>query len=577
MRFAITFVCQSGELELKSLLLAASLRRHVVGDFSLVACIPDLDPTGRPLSAATRTAIQDFGIETLRISNTIDPSYAIANKVSCFDIAGPADRVLFLDSDIVCLRPLVLDEWFVEGFVAKPADQNTFSEDEHTWSMLYAHFNLPEPRQRVRATLSGQLMPPYFNAGVICVPHGAGFGEMWAECCRIIDGLPAIPNKRPHLDQIALPIAVQRLHFPLTLLDEPLNFPAHVRPLTDDVLLCHYHWLTVVDRQPRLKEAVGSLVEAHPVLAEVAAEHPGWHLFAGSRGATRARRVVAQSPPHDASDNPPCPCGVITGIPRSGTSHLCGVLHSLPDHVVINEPRAVFEILTASERPWRLPDLYEDLRRRILAGEDIENKVLAGVVIEDTAIHDGWSSYRPQVTRDDFALWTKNTLAYAARIDGIRHVMPAAPIVALVRHPVDTIASWKTTFAHLNAASVEVFPVGSPDDPFLTPPERERLQHVRDCGDASIRRALLWAHLAETFLARREELVLIRYEDLLTTPEAVVSEILRQLDNARWAVPLGHLPTHRVRTVKRSLLTVSDMAAIRAVCADAAHRLGYLI
>lgn len=280
--------------------------------------------------------------------------------------------------------------------------------------------------------------------------------------------------------------------------------------------------------------------------------------------------LSAAAPPEAA-----VPRGVITGIPRSGTSHLCGVLHTLPNHVVINEPRAVFAALTAARQPWGLAQLYGDLRRAILAGEAIENKVRDGAVIEDTAVRDAWSLYHPRVSRDDFALWTKNTLAYAARIDGIHEVLPDAPIVALVRHPLDTIASWKTTFPHLREASVEAFPVGSPHDPFVMPQAGERLRRISDCTDLSLRRGLLWAHLAETFLAQGPAVLLTRYEDLMAAPAAVIGDILRRLAHASWDVPLDRLQPRAPRTTKRAILDAADIEAVQTACGETAHRLGY--
>ncbi|RKZ45568.1 MAG: hypothetical protein DRR16_24100, partial [Candidatus Parabeggiatoa sp. nov. 3] len=57
---------------------------------------------------------------------------------------------------------------------------------------------------------------------------------------------------------------------------------------------------------------------------------------------------------------------IITGIPRSGTSYLCRLLHSVPDCVVINEPTEIFAPLNNQLTFWQVATFYQELRRDIL-------------------------------------------------------------------------------------------------------------------------------------------------------------------------------------------------------------------
>jgi bifunctional non-homologous end joining protein LigD len=145
---------------------------------------------------------------------------------------------------------------------------------------------------------------------------------------------------------------------------------------------------------------------------------------------------------------------IVTGVSRSGTSYLCNLLHRFDNCVAINEPLEVIAVLRAEETPWGLEAYYRTLRADIRAGCRIENKLRRG-------------RYRPKVAADDFVLAVKNTREFLFRLEALRQVMPAARIVACVRNPVDTIASWKGSFRHLHEADV---------GPFLTHPELMRLR-----------------------------------------------------------------------------------------------------
>lgn len=580
MRTTVAFVCQRGDIEFKAALLAASLRLHVRGACDLVACLPEPRRTWGTPSKATLRCLDALGVRTVATGNPVGSGYPIGNKVGAAAVATDADRVLLLDSDILCLRTLDLDRCFAGGFLAKPADFATFTASAATWARLYRLFHLQPPDHRVTATVSGDEMWPYYNAGVVAFRTGAGFPEAWADCCRVIDGEPDVPAKRPHLDQISLPVAAARCGLEGTPLPDRLNFPAHLMPLVaDEPILCHYHWPHVLRREPVLLRSINHLLERHAELAAVLEESAcrdlllpairrvrGWSAARGVDPVRGTGTVIA------GSETPPAD-GLVTGIPRSGTSFLCGCLHRLRDQVAINEPAEVFAALHM-RRPWGIPLLHADLRARILAGEPVENKVRGDRVVEDTAVHDVRGPYRPVVGHEHFGLWTKNTLAYLARLTHLGNVMPWAPIVACVRHPYDAIASWAGSFPHLRDAAVNGFPVGGPADPLLEGAERERLAAIDACTDPAQRRALLWRHLALQILDRRRSLTIVRYEDLVADPATVVASLVARLPGGPDAAGLDQLrPSAPSRSRER--LTESDRDAIRVTCAAVAGELGY--
>jgi hypothetical protein len=270
-RYSFVFVCQAGELELKAMLLAASLRRNLRSDHQLVAAVPTPEARwGRPRPETLRF-LGELGVDVVPITNEIDSDYPIGNKVSCLlvDLAG--DVTVFVDTDMLCLRPFAHFPEFDAAFCAKPADFYSFrdhNENDEMWEKVYGTFDLAVPRVRMTATVSGESMPPYFNAGFVAARRGTGLGQAWLACCRRIDAN----------DEIALPVAVAQLGLEYRCLDERFNYPCHERRIDrrDPPIFAHYHWPTVVLRDPVLREHCKALAREHRALADALDSYPRW-------------------------------------------------------------------------------------------------------------------------------------------------------------------------------------------------------------------------------------------------------------------------------------------------------------
>jgi hypothetical protein len=281
MRYAFVFVCQAGELEVQAMLLAASLRRHLQADHQLVAALPGPEGRwGRPREE-TLHFLRGLGVGTASITNQIDPDYPIGNKVSCLMVDVAADVTIFVDTDVVCLQPVAQLPELHAPFAAKPADFHTFrgaGAHGDQWEAVYRSCGLAMPAARMRATVSGEAMPPYFNAGFIASRAARELGGAWVACCRRLDADPAIRNKRPWLDQIALPVAVTQLGLDYRCLDDRFNFPCHVRRIDPRrvPIFAHYHGPRVLRRDPVLRRQCRELSRAHRPLADAFARFPAW-------------------------------------------------------------------------------------------------------------------------------------------------------------------------------------------------------------------------------------------------------------------------------------------------------------
>ncbi|MET0568134.1 MAG: sulfotransferase, partial [Hyphomicrobiaceae bacterium] len=262
---------------------------------------------------------------------------------------------------------------------------------------------------------------------------------------------------------------------------------------------------------------------------------------------------------------------LITGISRSGTSYLCSLIDTHSNAVGLNETPELVSALKGPLTPWSLPQYLRCVRSDILDGKPVRNKVKDGRVISDTAEDDRFGTYQPSVDTHEFVIAAKNTFAFLSSLERLRQVMPRARYVICVRNPVDTIASWKASFAHLRLADLTIRPVGGPDDPNLSPRRREALSEIEVTQNLAVRRAKLWRYLAERISEDRVHgHILVRYEDLEADPAAALAGLLDGL-------PAGALEegweTPRPRN-RRAHLDAEDLDAISTICAPIAQQLG---
>ena len=101
MRFSVRFVCQGGGLDRKAAVLAASLRRNLVGDHELIAAVPS-DPWFEPPDPEVVAFLDRLGVRREPIESPICREYPIGNKLACLLLPTSCDKRVFLDSDVLC-------------------------------------------------------------------------------------------------------------------------------------------------------------------------------------------------------------------------------------------------------------------------------------------------------------------------------------------------------------------------------------------------------------------------------------------------------------------------------------------
>ncbi len=587
MKFCFVFICQKGELELRSMLLAASLRENLRGNYEIVAAVPEPKSLWGEISPLTKKLIEQFEIRTASIYNEIDTNYPIGNKASCFNIQTDADKIVFLDSDVLCLKPFLPEEHFTEQFCASPINRPWFNE----WKHAYELFNILYPTERFRAKLTNEEILPCYDAGLIAVDNGLDFSKEWIECCRIIDKTEHIVDKRPWLVQIALPIVVKRLKLKYKVLDTKFNHP-HLLPIAAEMpFFHHFPYPTNILNEKRVHGFIKYLAKKYPLLKENCKLIPGWKLFfvpdlikqVGRpikkttkkifRGLSNVKEISYWRYYSLKGNINNHRNAIITGIPRSGTSYLCRLLDSVENTAVINEPDEIMRVISDSSKLWRLGAFYNIIRNKIKCGQEIKHKTYNGEIIEDTSKMNKSSYSLPKISGTDFTLIIKNPLAYLAVLSQIIEQYPQMPIIACIRNPIDTISSWKRSFPRLRYVEFENFPSDINRNYVL---ETSQLQEIKDIEselDFEFKRALLWNYLAGILDRSKQNIVLIKYEGFVQNPNSEIAKIKEKFPEFNLK---NDFPKSEIRSY-RKVLHEDEIEKIKGICKDMAKKFGYNI
>lgn len=184
---------------------------------------------GEP-AATTSKRFESLGVD-LRVTESVDERCPHANKLRMIRREAGVDVLLALDTDVVCVRDP--SAWLSRSsLVAKPTDLSPLTGPQ--WLELFKHFGVTHPNTWHRTHTSGELVPNYFNSGVIGIPsaYADALGQEWRCMVRAfldeLDRLPqAIAEQSFYADQFALALAVQRRQLPIVPLPLAMNFPTH--------------------------------------------------------------------------------------------------------------------------------------------------------------------------------------------------------------------------------------------------------------------------------------------------------------------------------------------------------------
>ena len=191
---------------------------------------------------------------------------------------------------------------------------------------------------------------------------------------------------------------------------------------------------------------------------------------------------------------------ILTGIPRSGTTLLCNLLNHIQNVVCLNEIPEFYDV-------GRLPQTFHAYTYLIRNMQKIPLRRKNGIEITDTQSKGHEIKLTPIMIDKEKPLYIGSKINYPY-LDNIYQIIKYGyPIIAMVRNPVFTIASWNQHEKNINEAHV------MPED-FKKWPRYSNIEFKSD--DKYERPAELWNYMAKIILNQVGRQFTFNYEKLIS-------------------------------------------------------------
>ena len=204
---------------------------------------------------------------------------------------------------------------------------------------------------------------------------------------------------------------------------------------------------------------------------------------------------------------------ILTGIPRSGTTLLCNLLNHIQNVVCLNEIPEFYDVKRLSVTFSTFSYIVRNIKKipiRMKGGEEITDTQTEGHEIEII----------PIIVDSDKPIYIGSKINYPY-LDNIDQIIKYGyPIIAMVRNPVFTIASWNQHEKNINEAHV------MPED-FEGWPRYSKIEFKSD--DKYGRQAELWNYMARIILDKIDRTNIICYENFIDFTDTCLNHICKTI------------------------------------------------
>ncbi len=252
-KLTVFFIVEPPEYQVMACYLAASLRENYGDAVGLVGYCPvqkiDLvHPEVKMVLARLNCDLRGMVTE-----GRFDPAYPHGNKILATLEQRDTEFSCFMDSDILTLRPNLVDNLVKAGCVSLTPAASMGWAKQSVWTEVYAAAGMAMPTERIRLMkqTKGKGKLPYFSSGLFSfpeqyrTPEGKSFPQVWMEVAQSLDAAD-LPAKRPYLDQMSLPLAIQKAGLAWNLLPDAQHFilggkaRGEPLPVDRDIYAVHY-------------------------------------------------------------------------------------------------------------------------------------------------------------------------------------------------------------------------------------------------------------------------------------------------------------------------------------------------
>lgn len=259
--FSFVYIVEPPGYEIMACSLLASIRAQFGDGVKAIGYCPE--HRMHELHPAVLKAHEMMGgeIRPMRTEGMWDSPYPHGNKIIAAMQPRDTEWSAFVDSDVLFLRPNSVANIARAGHVSCSAAASMRWAGEEIWDVIYATFGMPIPEERIRLMRqSRKPRIPYFSAGFVIFPEtpgpGGRFPDVWYDTARILDRVETLENRRPYLDQMTLPVAIQRAGLRWNILPEEQHYilggQLRGEPLPEgrEIFTVHY-------RQPEVLREIG--------------------------------------------------------------------------------------------------------------------------------------------------------------------------------------------------------------------------------------------------------------------------------------------------------------------------------
>lgn len=229
---------------------------------------------------------------------------------------------------------------------------------------------------------------------------------------------------------------------------------------------------------------------------------------------------------------------LLTGIPRSGTTLSAAMIDSLEDSICLSEP-------VWQNKRWAKVASREQFAGLLLRDfQSVRAALGEGKAVLDRRNPDGSpvTNYfarrkgrvgrafsllhlaKPNLT-EQFLLAMKHNEGYLAILPELT-ANSEMPIIAVVRHPVPTILSWRSLAG--NAAQQQILPVSSGRVPALERHWPELAELVARCPELDERQVRLYDLFCARILQFKERIQIVRYEEIVRDHQIFAARLQRR-------------------------------------------------
>jgi len=288
-KYAFVFVCQKGRIEIESLFLVASLKKFVKFDYEIIAALPKPKSIFGEISNITLDFFNKMGVRTETFTNdfiikaaakgiNIDPkenkALFLANKAYALQIRTSADKIIFVDSDMIFHEEFTRNICFSIPFNAYLAGPGLYKTSSGKWDQIFKEMGVNMPNLRVKLNRENEgideytFTPSFFNNSFYGIRTSCAkkLSKIWIKFSKKIFFQQIIKNFNK-TGEVPFNLALYKAGIIYNI----LNLDWKHKP--------YFHYYSDVNKlkyKPKIIDLAKSIIKEHPEIKDLISDNKEW-------------------------------------------------------------------------------------------------------------------------------------------------------------------------------------------------------------------------------------------------------------------------------------------------------------